>query len=296
MAIVAMIVCALCAATTQASTSVDSVVNTSAAEQPSPVAERPVASSWMMSAGRASVLDTYLAPVTYSGTHMRAEYERLQAMKSSPLRWIMQMSAGVDYGLLHNPAGNHTEHSLMCDFRWSAMRRWQNVLTSNLQLAVGAGAGMRGGVIYKPINSNNVVSVKINVSISATAMASYQMKWGRMPVTLRYQAVLPVVGVFFSPDYEETYYEIYVGNHGGLAHMGWWGNRFDMTNLLTADLHLGRTVLRIGYRNLIETSWICNLTTRVSSHAAVLGVGGEWLSVHPRQDCSQKTKIISAMY
>ena len=127
-------------------------------------------------------------------------------------------------------------------------------------------------------------------------MASYGVKLLGVPITLRYQATLPVAGAFFSPEYEESYYEIYVGNHSGLAHFGWWGNRFDMTNLLTADLHLGSTVLRLGYRNRIETSWINHLNTQIFTHAAVIGVGGEWLSLRKGTQISGKSKIISAMY
>ena len=258
--------------------------------------KRPVTSSFMIEGGASSILDTYLSPIKNSGAHVRLEYERLQAMRFNPENWLMQLDTGVDYDNVTNPAGNHTEHSLMADFRWGMMRRWQNVCTRGLQLALGGMAQFRGGVIYKPSNSNNVVSTKIHFAVGVSGMASYGVKLLGVPVTLRYQATLPVAGVFFSPEYEESYYEIYVGNHSGLAHFGWWANRFDMTNLLTADLHLGSTVLRLGYRNRIETSWINHLNTQIFTHAAVIGVGGEWLSLRRGAPINEKSKIISAMY
>lgn len=260
------------------------------------VVQRPVASSFMFEVGSSSILDTYLSPVKNQGSHFRFEYERLQAMKFCPKRWIMQLDAGVDYDNVHNPAGNHTEHSLMADFRWGMMRRWQNVFTPKLQFAVGGIAQFRGGAIYKPTNSNNVVSAKILLSLGISAMASYGVEFCGVPMTLRYQATMPMAGAFFSPEYEETYYEIYVGNRSGLAHFGWWANRFDMTNLLTVDMHLGGTVLRLGYRNRVETSWINNLNTKVFTHAAVIGVGGEWLSLRKGRAANAPSKIISAMY
>lgn len=266
-----------------------------AVAQTQPV-ERPVISSFMIESGSSSILDTYLSPLRNRGVHVRLEYERLQAMRFNPEKWIMQMDAGVDYDNVHNPAGNHTEHSLMGDFRWGMMRCWNDAFVPCLQLAVGGATQFRGGVIYKPANSNNVVSVKMHLSVGVTAMASYGVKVASLPITMRYQATMPVAGVFFSPEYEESYYEIYVGNHAGLAHFGWWGNRFDMVNLLTADLHLGATVLRLGYRNRIETSWVNHLNTQIFTHAAVLGVGGEWLSLRKERRESEKSRIISAMY
>ena len=39
----------------------------------------------------------------------------------------------------------------------------------------------------------------------ATAMAAYNTRLSRLPITLRYQATMPLVGAFFAPDYGELY-------------------------------------------------------------------------------------------
>ena len=208
----------------------------------------------------------------------------------------MQMHAGIEYGNLQNVPGNHTEHMLMVDYRWGMMRRWSDVIAPKLQVAVGGSTQLRGGVIYKPSNSNNVVAAKIQWAVSATAMASYRWQVAKMPVVISYQATLPVAGVFFSPEYGETYYEIYLGNRSGLVHLGWWGTRFDMTNALMADMHLGRTVLRVGYRNSIERSWVNNIDSQIVTHMAVIGVGGEWMSLGTDRSRVSKARFIAAMY
>ena len=96
-------------------------------QEPETEVKRPVTSSFMLEAGASSILDTYLSPIKNTGAHVRLEYERLQAMRFNPENWLMQLDAGVDYDNVTNPVGNHTEHSLMADFRWGMMRRWQNV-------------------------------------------------------------------------------------------------------------------------------------------------------------------------
>ncbi len=255
---------------------------------------RPVMSAYMVEVGSASVLDTYLSPIKYKGVNLGLGYERMQAMKFSPEKWIMQLEAGVNYSPAENPAESHTIHTLMADFKWGMMHRWK--MMPELQLFAGGSTQLRGGALYAPANSNNVVSVKINWSADFTGMAVYNRKIGKLPVTFRYQATLPVLGVFYSPEYGESYYEMYVGNHSGLVHFGWIGNHFSMTNLLTADVHLGNTTLRVGYRGTIDTSWINSLNTQIFNHSLVLGLSGEWISVKYGSKMSEHARIISAIY
>ena len=136
--------------------SVASAQATSGDEADSTRVERPVASFFMAEVGSATALDTYLGPVSFSGIDTRLEYERMQAMRFDPQRWVMQMHAGIEYGNLQNAPGNHSEHMLMVDYRWGMMRRWHDVLVPKLQVAVGGSTQLRGGVIYKPINRNRL--------------------------------------------------------------------------------------------------------------------------------------------
>ena len=141
---------------------------------------------------------------------------------------------------------------------------------------------LRGGVLYNEHNSNNVVSARIHWNVGAMGQAIYNTHIKRLPITVRYQAALPVAGVFFSPDYDEAYYEIYLGNHSNLAHFGWWGNRFDLDHQVTADFRLGGTTLRVGYHGTIERSWARHLNTHITTHGIVIGLGGEFLSLPSR--------------
>lgn len=53
------------------------------------------------------------------------------------------------------------------------------------------------GFLYNIRNSNNPATAKVKVSVGFSGMAVYNFKIGRLPLTLRYQASLPVFGVFF---------------------------------------------------------------------------------------------------
>lgn len=258
---------------------------------------RPSVSSFTAEVGGASILDTYLTPIRYHGINTRISYEGMRAMGFEPDKWIMQGVAAVEYANVRNHARNHTMHSLMLDVKWGMMYRWKDIIAPGLTLHLGGSPQLRGGVIYNAYNSNNPVSAKIRASIDLTAMASYHVNVGRLPVTLRYQATLPAIGAFFSLDYGEAFYELYLGNTRGIVNVGWWGNRFDVENLFTADLHFGSSVLRIGYRNLIETSWVHNLNTQIFTHGFVIGISGEWLQLGARQKkLSSSARVVSALY
>lgn len=266
------------------------------AEDSIPKPIRPVTSAYMLNVGGASILDTYLTPIRYKGYNLRLGYERLQAMKFSPQRWVMQMSFGLNYDNVQNIVKNRTMHALMIDFEWGMMRKWDNILLPSLKLYAGGSTAFKGGVIYNQYNSNNPVSAKIRWGVNLTGMIAYNVKIGKLPITLRYQPTIPMLGVFFSPDYGEAFYEIYIGNYANMIHFGWWGNRFDMTNLFTADLHFGATCLRIGYRGTIESSWVNNLNTQIFTNSAVIGISGEWINLNPSKKINSDAAIISALY
>ncbi|MCM1451879.1 MAG: DUF3316 domain-containing protein [Clostridium sp.] len=237
----------------------------------------PVLSAYMLEAGSSHLADTYLTPLHYRGAHLGFAYERTQAMKFNPKDWIMQLSVGIGGNIDQNPAKNAKMVSLDVSARWGMMRRW--ALPWGITAGIGPAIAVNGGCLYLNRNGNNPASAKAAANVGALGYASWSRTVWKVPVTLRYQAYLPALGCFFSPDYGELYYQIYMGDRSGLAHASWWGNYFRLDNLLTADLHFGSTTLRLGYRCDIFTSKVNHLVTRDISHSFVLGVATEWLSL-----------------
>lgn len=255
---------------------------------------RPVSSMFTAEVGHATLLDTYLTPNRYTGIHMALGYTATQATGFAPDRWVRQLHVGVDYAPVKNPTGNRTMHSLMAEGRWSLMHLWPG-WRPGVRILAGGNTTFRGGAVYNPSGSNNVVSARIHWSVGAAAMLVWNTRLGRVPATFSYSLSLPLAGVFFSPEYDESYYEIYLGNHRHLAHFGWWGNRFDIDHCLSMDLHLGGTTVRVGYRGRCERSWVSHIDTRLATHSLVIGVGGDFLSI-PRKGINPQARIITALY
>ncbi|MBD5249536.1 MAG: DUF3316 domain-containing protein [Barnesiella sp.] len=253
---------------------------------------RPVTSSYTLEGGSVHLHDTYLSPIGYDGMTYAFTYRRAQAMKFNPEQWVMQlnMSVGVDY--TENPARNATMWGTGIKAQWNMVHRWK--LPHNITVAAGPGTGVNLGVLYLNRNQNNPASAKASWSIDATGYVSWNTRLFNIPVTLRYQPVLPLTGVFFSPQYDELYYEIYLGNHRNLVHPAWWGNYFTMDNLVTADLRFSGTWLTLGYHNTVVSTKVSDITTRMTTHAFVIGISGEWLSLKRGSLPSSTSTIISA--
>lgn len=255
---------------------------------------RPVVSAYTVEAGGSRLADTYLTPLIYNGWDVAFSYERMQAMKFSPEKWVMQLRAGLNFDRTHNRVGNASMWNINLHVDWGMMHRWR--LPFGISLAAGGSTMLQGGCLYSTRNGNNPASARAAWTVNATGMAVWNFKIARLPIALRYQPVLPVAGVFFSPEYGQLYYEIYLGDRSGLVNGAWWGNYFGMENLVTADFRFGDTSLRIGYRGNILSTKVNNIVTRAVTNCFVIGVSGEWVSLSSRHAIDRQARIVSALY
>lgn len=165
----------------------------------------PTLSMFTLDAGYASLHDSYLTPITYDGMNLAPRYEAMRAAWFRPRSWTWQLQAGVDYCYAENPAGNNEMHRLLADVSFSLQHRWRKVLLGCVDLSAGPMFTLRAGATYDPANSNNPVSARAHAALGVTGMATWNTRMWRQPVTLRYQAQLPVAGAFFAPEYNESY-------------------------------------------------------------------------------------------
>ena len=255
---------------------------------------RPVLSQYMIEAGSAHPCDTYLTPLHYSGWQGALTYERMQAMRFDPERWVMALGGRLSLGRALNPARNAAMWSIAFNPHWTMLRRW--ALPGGFTLGAGGRAEAVAGALYLARNGNNPVAARGSLTIGAAALAAWNGRIGRLPLTVAYRPSMPLTGIFFAPDYDELYYEIWLGNHSGLVHGAWPGNYFRLDNLLTADLHFGATTLRLGYRCGIFSQRASGIVSREITHTFVLGICTEWLSLGAGRRRTPDARIISALY
>jgi len=263
-------------------------------EIPEPI--RPVAASYTFEFGSSRLNDTYLTPLTYTGWSTAFTYERYQAMKFSPEKWIQNLKITAGFGATENPARNAQMYQAGFTVGWGMLRRWNLPSVKGISLAVGAEAEVAAGALYLSRNGNNPVTAKASVTFAPAALAVYNFRIKSLPVTLRYQTALPLIGAFFSQQYGELYYEIYLGDRSGLVCFANPASYFRFCNTVSADLRFGSTYLRLGYRNNLTSTHIHHLTTNLSSHSFIIGIAGEWISLNSRRALGRDARIISAIY
>ena len=220
--------------------------------------------------GHKTVRCTYLSPLTYTGSGYGLSYEwRHAAWREKTVG--MQASASIDYGYLLSPAKNSRMLDLGIDLKWGVERLWN--FKNGFNVAAGATAGVDGGVIYLPRNGNNPAQALMWVGADLTLRLSYdKLKLFGKPLRISERIEVPTVGCFFCPAYGETYYEIYLGNHNGLAHFGWWGNRPQIKSRLRVDWKIGRNALTIGFDYRFKGLSCNDITTRIAQCSAVVGI------------------------
>lgn len=240
--------------------------------------ERLVTSAYCLETGMARDLSTYLSPLYYEGFDVALSASWTKAFQRWPDRCVMRFESAVDMQRMLNPAGTALMWGLTGRFNWGLL--WRKDFMRGWRVTVGPMIDVFGGAMYLVRNGNNPVNALASAGMDVAGSLSRRFRLGRVSVEVADEIRIPALSVFFSPQYGETYYEIYLGNRRGLAHFGWWGNAMGVDNLLSLKFNLGRTGLLLGYRLDLRTFQACGLKTQLLRNAFVIGVipssHGKW--------------------
>lgn len=237
---------------------------------------RPLTAVYQAGIGSTKALSTYLSPIPHSGPEFFIEGEWSRPLAG---RHHLRQSYDARFGMgfLQDEADMSAMTNIDFSFAWNLQKHFSPL--PGLDLGAGAGLQVEGGLLYLPRNSNNPVAARVSIDLTLNASASYNLRLGRLPMRLVEQVSLPSLGAFFSPHYGESYYEIYLGNHSGLARCGWWGNHFGISNLVAAEVPVCGIRLRLGYRLDVRNSYVSNINTHLTTHSCVIGISTDWLNV-----------------
>ena len=250
--------------------------------------ERPTlkTNAMMIGVGATNLLDTYLSPEKYRGLDVRF-LSHTRREKDSTV-WINQFQHEGNVAYADNRSGNGGEMAGGYTFRYSLLRKWNvNLWSHPLQLIAGGTAAGNIGIIYNTRNGNNPANARLSLHIEPTVGFDYPIgrpssKRGiafrpgdaaRYPVVLHYEASAPLFGLMFSPNYGQSYYEIF--NRGNYDHNcvpTTIGSTPSLRQMLTIDFRLARTTWRIGYLGTIEQSQVNNIKTHIYTHSLMIGI------------------------
>lgn len=245
-----------------------SIVGAHAEEKNEP---QPIRSRWMISVGYEEARDNYLSIVKFTGTNyaLQGEWEKMFA--SDPNRVGMTFDGAIEFGSMLNKGMTQRMYDLGAEFGWGMFRNWK--LDEGWTFKLGGRTGLDAGLLYLMGNGNNPVSARGAIDLSLTGSVGYAFKIKGKRLTLSDSFRMPIAGIFFSPQYGESYYEIYLGNRHGLVHFGNPGNRFCIENRLAVAYPVSRRyTLEAGYQINYQSRRTNNLTMRIARHSFVLGL------------------------
>lgn len=232
--------------------------------------QRYVMRATMYGVGRTKILDTYLSPLEYKGIEVRVSRELMRMTRLFDGNVSMQNYFQANVSYTENKAETSNQFSGLVN--WSIGLHYQFRINDHLKLLAGGLGELNGGFIYNLRNSNNPASAKAYADIAASAMAIWHFKIRSYPMILRYQINVPVLGVMFSPDHQESYYEIFsLGNHHNIIKFASLHNHPSFRQMLTLDFPVGFAKLRAGYIWDMQQSRVNGLKTHINSHVFMIG-------------------------
>ena len=227
--------------------------------------------STLYGAGFTHELDTYLSPVSYTGPEVRVLRESMRTTGLMNGKISTQSLFQVNFSLTENQASTSTQMAGMLN--WNYAWHYQHLVSDKFKILFGPMIDLNGGFVYNMRNSNNLAQARAYINLAASGMAIYRFRIGKYPMVARYQLNLPLMGVMFSPEYGQSYYEIFELKHGGSNFVfSSLHNQPSLRQFLTLDFPIGKINLRAGYMCDIQQAKVNHLKNHTWSHIFMLGL------------------------
>lgn len=250
-------------------------------------ANRYTTRSTMFGIGGTNRLETYLSPLEYTGPEVRFMRESIRMTRMWGGRVSTQQFYEGNFSYSKNPTKDSEYLSGDIDWRIGWHYNWTPLPA--LRLMAGLQTGLSCGFVYNTSNGNNPAQGKLSTNIAASGMAIYRFNWLRRRFSVRYQFDMPLAGLMFSPNYGQSYYEIFsLGHYDRNVCFTWPGNAPCFSQLLTVDVPIGSGTLRLGYRCDIRQSHVNNLKSHTWSNLFMVGFVKHFRLVKQRDNDSDK--------
>ena len=219
--------------------------------------------------GSAKHLDTYLSPLEYSGLQIHFLRETLRPIQLGCGHVSFQGIIHTEFSMTQDKPekGNEIGGSVSYSAAWH-----YNFNVGPLRLLAGSQISGTLGALYNTRNTNNPVQVQANTKLALSVAGIYGFHIKRQHFTVREQFDLALIGLMFSPDYGQSYYEIFSENNSGdntcfttIVNAPSWRNQ------LTIDFPLRDHTFRAGYLMDIRQSHVNHIKHHTYSHAFIIG-------------------------
>ena len=221
----------------------------------------------MLAIGSADILDTYLSPELYSGTALSIMTTAARHRAGSPLTreqlWTIRFTDA------ENRAANSNHLGGFLNYQYSWRYR---IPCQQVDLQVGPMAEALLGGLYNTRNGNNPAQLYANAALGAVLTAGKDFTLFKKHIHARYHASMPLLGAAFTPQYGQSYYEIFTrGSYDHNIVVTSPTNAASLRHMLTLDIPVWRHTLRIGYLGEYRQRDANNIKTHDYAHMLIIG-------------------------
>lgn len=220
--------------------------------------------------GHGNVLDTYLSPSCYEGISLALSHssERLarwgRGRVTTTRRWAGDVSA----------LSVSSDDDKAWDALLTASGGWHYNWHPRADLRLAAGGLVAGelGSTYLLRGGNNPAQARLALRLMLSLIGEHTFRlWGKW-MTARVECDIPMVGVMFTPNYGQSYYEIFsLGHYDRNIRATHPFNAPSAMCSATLAVPIGRSVIHFGYVGDVRQSNIAHLKHHAWKHYFVVG-------------------------
>lgn len=226
--------------------------------------------------GYNSMQDTYLSPEHYGGMELRYISHQLRENGKSPFTgkqgngdWTRLIISEGHLSKGKSRSENGATLGGAYHFEYGILHR-KRFLGDKLTTYGGAAAEFLGGFLYNTRNGNNPAQMRAMLNIGLAGRADYAV--GRNSHVV-YEASLPLLGLAFSPNYGQSYYEIFSeGNYDRNIVPTTAICSPSLRHTLTYCFPLKSLNLSVGYLGDYRQQGVNNLKQHVYTHNIIIGI------------------------
>lgn len=258
--------------------------------------------TWLFGAGHGALYDAYLSPLDYGGPSATIEMQNERQTK-----WNPRVTNIVDFGLngtyAKNPKGNGKFYDGQLNVGFGWVYNWEHRFQHGRSLTLGLGglAEFSGGGTYSTRNGNNPAQGRAAFDVAPVLRVRYSFEGPRglrlryvpkehklqpgvfsncnvgyyktRPWSVQAQVELPLAGVMFSPQYGQSYFELFsLGHYDRNVRPTYPGNAPSVRLHTTLSIPVNLTTdFIIGYRGEALQSHVNHLGRHSWQNGVVIG-------------------------